>query len=505
MHLPSFTWRKLTSAIVIALGIQGLALASGAAMAQTKIAIPPVNVTASSDDGQGNIAAFTVDAKLSTHWTSDATTAMQWIEFNLGSCQNVAYSKLAWYQGDQRKYNFTLKVSANNGLTWTTVASGPSAGTSTGLVTTDFPDISANRVRLESTGNNVNKKVSLSEAEVWTLGAGNCSSSSSSSSSSAQSSSSSSSKSSSSSVSSSQSSSSSSSSGVRPPGAFFDLSKWKIQLPYNTVVAGRPASPATYNPAYTAWPNAYEVYPVELSGPNGYKDTTMFWADAEGNMVFRADSYGNTTSNSSYPRSELRELLDPYDFLDPTIPKNNWVNSNYVNPGKSKWPATKADAGAIDGTMRATVRIDHVTLNGDKDHKGRTIIGQIHASTKEPVKLIYTNQDGATANSLGAISFNNEPTEGGGEQEITLVPKEHGIKLGEWFDYEIKLSGLTLTVTVTKQSGEKFTSTFMLDTGVNGDWMYFKAGVYNLDNKDTGAVKGDYAQVSFKRLQVIHP
>ena len=74
------------------------------------------------------------------------------------------------------------------------------------------------------------------------------------------------------------------------PGGNFDLSLWELQEP-----VGSPAAPTT-------------ILPAQLEGPNGYHDTYFFTDPTDGSMSFWDPENGVTTANSSYPRSELREM-----------------------------------------------------------------------------------------------------------------------------------------------------------------------------------------------------
>ncbi|SHM75159.1 F5/8 type C domain-containing protein [Duganella sacchari] len=225
-------------------------LASLPVLAQTRLTIPNANVSASSSDS--NLPVNANDGSLATRWSADATNGAQWLQYNLGGCYKISYANLAWYSGDSRKYNLSLKIS-NDGNTWTDVFNGTNSGTTAQLKPYSFADRSARYVRLQATGSNVNNWVSLSEMEIWTNGAGSCS-------------------------------------GLnpnQPPGGNFDLSIWQLQLP-----VGSPGSPETKTPS-------------QLEG--GYT-SAYFYTDTDGAMTFWCPETGVTTPNSDHPRSELREM-----------------------------------------------------------------------------------------------------------------------------------------------------------------------------------------------------
>lgn len=261
-----------------------------------------------------------------------------------------------------------------------------------------------------------------------------------------------------------------------PPGENFDLTGWKITLPDGT-----------------------EVKEQELS--DGFESENEFYTDpCTGAMVFRCPNHGATTVGSSFPRSELRQMLRAGNTSISTrgIGLNNWVfsSSTYAN---------QLASGGVDGALTATVAVDYVSATGESGKVGRVIIGQIHASDDEPCRLYYLKLPGHTK---GSIYFAHEPTKReslyyemiGSMSSSTSDPVD-GIALGERFSYEIKVVGDTLTVTIMRPGKKDVRKTVdMSASGYADDWMYFKAGAYNQNN--TGD-EGDYCQVSFFALRTV--
>jgi hypothetical protein len=220
-------------------------LVSMSAFAQTKLAIPTDNISASGSDT--NLPVNANDGWLTTRWSADASDGAQWLQYNLGGCYKIAYANLAWYNGDSRKYNLTLKTSTN-GSTWTDVFTGTNSGTTAALKPYNFGDKSARYVRVQSTGSNVNNWVSLSELEIWTNGTGTCS-------------------------------------AIDPnksPGENFDLSGYKLQTLDGSL-------------------KVKQVDPI-----NTYTDKYFYTDSSTGAMTFYVPSGAGSTANSHYPRSELR-------------------------------------------------------------------------------------------------------------------------------------------------------------------------------------------------------
>ncbi|CAJ0857879.1 polysaccharide lyase family 7 protein [Ralstonia flatus] len=159
----------------------------------------------------------------------------------------------------------------------------------------------------------------------------------------------------------------------------------------------------------------------------GYTNPTYFYTDSsDGSMVMMDPTQGWTTSGSLHPRTELRES---------TI-----------------WPSTGTNK------LNATVAVTQVP-----DH---TTIGQIFQGTG-PSKPLCELQ----VTSSGGVQLLLENTNQGGSATIypiTTVP------VASTFDYELSLSGSTITVTVNGT-----VSTFTMDSSFVGESFYFKAGDYD--------------------------
>ena len=232
-----------------------------------------------------------------------------------------------------------------------------------------------------------------------------------------------------------------------------------------------------------------------------FESANEFYTDpTTGAMVFTCRNDGET-GGSTYPRSELREMLRTGNTSIDTkgIGLNNWVFS-------SSTLENQAASGGVDGTMTATVAVDHVSTTGESSKVGRVIIGQIHASDDEPCRLYYRKLPG---NDKGSIYVAHEPINSSeqwyemiGSRSSSASNPSDGIALGEQFSYEIKVVYNTLTVTIMRDGKDDVVQEIdMTDSGFENDWMYFKAGNYNQNNSGDA---GDYAQVSFFALDVTH-
>ncbi len=272
------------------------------------------------------------------------------------------------------------------------------------------------------------------------------------------------------------------------PSQNFDLTDWSISIPVDTNKDG-------------IADNIPEQYLAK-----GFSIKPIFYTGDDGGMVFYCPSHGPKTSkNTTYARNELREMLRKGDSSIKTkgITKNNWVFSTAKRRVRKK-------SGAVDGILDATLAVNHVTTTGKSSQVGRVIVGQIHATKDEPLRLYYRKLPNHTR---GSIYMAHEPVKGkGDEQWYNLIGSRasnakdpiDGIELDEVFSYRIKVVGNDLTVTIMRQGKpDVVQSVDMSDSGYNksDQYMYFKAGVYN-QNKSSD--QNDYVQATFYQLDNTH-
>ncbi|WP_229719284.1 polysaccharide lyase family 7 protein [Winogradskyella schleiferi] len=273
----------------------------------------------------------------------------------------------------------------------------------------------------------------------------------------------------------------------KAPSENFNLSTWNLSIPVNQGNG-----------------TATTISVSQIN--NGYENSSYFYTADDGGMVFKCPVEGFTTSvNTSYTRVELREMLRGTNTSISTqgVNGNNWVFGTA--------PAADISAAAgYDGEMNATLAVNHVTTTGSSSHIGRVIIGQIHANNDEPIRIYYRKLPN---NALGSIYFAHEPTDGNGaEQWYDMIGSRSssasnpadGIALDEKFSYTIKVVGDDLTVTIIREGKDDVVNTVnMANSGFNvgGQYMYFKAGVYHVNNSGDA---DDYAQATFYALEKTH-
>ena len=270
----------------------------------------------------------------------------------------------------------------------------------------------------------------------------------------------------------------------KAPSTKFDLSNWSLSVP--TDKDGNK--------------KADQVKENELN--KGYSSEYFYLTD-DGGMVFKCPIGGfKTSTNTTYTRSELREMLRAGDKTIKTKgpTKNNWV---------LKSSSSMYDAGGYGGQLKAALKVDYVTTTGDPKQVGRVIIGQIHAEHNEPLRLYYRKLPN---NELGSIYFAHEGRDNNQEDYYELIGSksskapnpENGIALGEKFSYEVLVIENSLCVKIIRE--DKSVVQKIVDIRKSGydhrdEYMYFKAGVYN-QNK-TGD-KSDYVQATFYELSNKH-
>ncbi|MEU1811778.1 polysaccharide lyase family 7 protein [Micromonospora sp. WMMD1076] len=285
--------RTASLALPVALVIASIGTTAGPAHAvgpQLSVS----SVTASADDG--NVPANTLDGNLSTRWSAEGDGA--WIRYDLGSSVTVGSVSLAWHQGDTRRQTFSVQTSTDAN-SWTTVVNQKqTAGTSLQLENHDFADRSARYLRIVGYGNTYNDWNSITETRIYGADGGG------------------------------------GGGGCTVPADVLNLTNWKITLP-----TGSSGSPTEIKqPALASYQNS--PYFVTANSCTA--------------VQFRAPVNGVTTSGSSYPRSELREMA------------NNGTSN-------ASWSSTS-------GTHTLVVDLAFVTLPSTKPH----LVGaQIHDASDD--------------------------------------------------------------------------------------------------------------------------
>lgn len=282
----------------------------------------------------------------------------------------------------------------------------------------------------------------------------------------------------------------------REPWENFDLTDWAIDTP-----AQRENDECR---AVRSDEDEWDEFRDSSSSP-------YFFTHTDGGMRFVSPVGGATTNsscNSGFPRSELREMLRAGNTSVSTTGANpnNWALGYQPNGG---------NYGGRNGVLTATLRVNRVTTTGTTSlHPGRTIIGQIHASEDEPARLYYRKLPNADR---GCIYLEHE-INGGNDVTFNIIGNEQcsgngpsdGIALDELFSYEIINDDEDITVRIRRgdQDGPIIGNPVTVDMNqlnsdydLSGEWMYFKAGAYTQNN--TGD-DDDTDVITFYRLENTH-
>jgi hypothetical protein len=192
---------------------------------------------------------------------------------------------------------------------------------------------------------------------------------------------------------------------------------------------------------------------------DGYSDS---YFHAGNTLFFWAPVTGGTTSKSEFPRSELRETYKGGELRNWTYPE-------------------------ADNRLTASLSVNQVPS------EGRVVIGQIHIyKGKGPLLKVEYVYD--RARKAGSVIVNYRLKPGSADTKVVLA---ENVALNERFTYEVRLSsrGNLQVISQGSQMGKQLSKSWQ------GKQLYFKAGVYTLDN--TG-YKNEGGQVTFYKLEAKH-
>lgn len=428
-------------------------------------------------------ASKAIDGSLSSasRWQTSDNGAQLTIE--LGYRHLVKEIGTAWFEGEQQTSTFDLAVS-EDGATFTNILSGETSSQITSSFERfDIPDTVARFVRITSYGNSSDNRTALIEAAVFgcpldvataplqtqtvDIAQYNLNPNA-------------------------------------PPGDNFDLLTWALDTPRTDPDDG------------------FSLRASERELDNGFVDNDYFYTAPDGGMTFIATIFGaKTSANTSFTRSELREMLRRGNTGVSTqgVNQNNWILDYQPDPGRT--------VGGRGGLLQATLKVDKVTLSGSTSHTGRVIVGQIHADDDEPIRLYYKKFPN---NDRGYLYFAHEIKNGDDIWKMVVGPRytnednqpiftanpEQGIALGELFSYEINQQGQRIDVVIRRGDlsgpiiGHQYVDMIKENSGydVPEEWNYFKAGAYSQNNTgnsgNASGVGSDFDSVTFYYLSNTH-
>ena len=437
-----------------------------------------INIVAATDNGlsgMSNGPEEAIDDNLDpgSRWESSGDPAI--ITLDMGERFLVREVGIAWFEGDTRVASFSILVSEDGTSFQPLLQNQQPSGETELFERYDIADTAARYVRIESQGNSMATGSAIIEGTAFgcALDSANAPFEPGNTDATAF-----------------------ALNPAVPPGSNFDVLDWALDTPADLDGNGL----------------SDRASETDLDG--GFTDQ-YFLTGADGGMVFRSTIEGaRTSANTSYTRSELREMLRRGDTSISTrgVNRNNWVLGYQPDPGVA--------IGGRNGVLRGTLAVNHVTETGDRNQVGRVIVGQIHASGDEPIRLYYRKYP---ENARGFVYFAHEirdsddlyfPVLGPVNSNPDSAPSddanpENGIALDEIFSYEITQHDARIDVVLRRGDqagpiiGHNYVDMRVLNSGydVVDEWMYFKAGAYTQNNTGDST---DFDQVTFYELENTH-
>lgn len=218
------------------------------------------------------------------------------------------------------------------------------------------------------------------------------------------------------------------------PAAVLDLSAWKLTLPYNTTRRSG---------------NPDEVVQPELAR---FVDEENFYVSESGDCVhFRAACDGRGTTNSKYPRSELREMA----------------------PGGKD----EASWGTSDGVAHVfEAEFAVLQLPATKEH---VVCAQIHGD-EDDVLMVRVEDD--------SLFIERH------EESDVILDSEY--EMGKRFKLRLLAEGGRIKAW---HDGDE-----VMDWEVAAERCYFKAGCYTQSNQNYEEKEGAFGKVAIYQLYVNH-
>jgi hypothetical protein len=238
-----------------------------------------------------------------------------------------------------------------------------------------------------------------------------------------------------------------------PPHTLIDLTHWSLTLPVD----------ASGNHSGTA----DSVSPGELV--SGYS-SEWFHSTAGDGVMFFAPVQGATTAHTVYPRSELREMMDPGDS------SINW---------------TTADTAEM---------LAYVAVHQAPSANGKITIGEIvgYNGTNPDVnvlaKLVYEYNATECLATLYTLTLPS-PTASGSTASRQVLSRS--VPPGQPFSYSLRVENKQVTYTAGMAT---------VTENIGAEWdpvgLYFRAGAALWAN---GSSLTDGARVTFYQLDITHP
>lgn len=225
---------------------------------------------------------------------------------------------------------------------------------------------------------------------------------------------------------------------------------------------------STWNLSVPTDPKPTEITTQQIAA--GYK--SIYFTRTSSQVSFWVPVTGSHTSDSVFPRTELRE----------TLPDGSLYNWYYRS---------------ADNELRATLEVEQVPS------RNKVVIGQIHSKSPysgdgEPlIKLQYHYIPSQGSGRVEAL-VRNHPT----DDTSVNVPILDGVTLGQAITYSLRVtSSGNLGIRVQSSDGREKYYGKTLSTTWSKQLLYFKAGAYIADNYGPST---EGARVVFYHLNLAH-
>jgi len=231
-----------------------------------------------------------------------------------------------------------------------------------------------------------------------------------------------------------------------PPGSNFDLNNWYIQFPTSNGILT--CSAGSVDSATT----------TQLI--DGYTNAPYFYTGTDGSMVFWAPINGATTSGTTFPRSELRELI-----------ATNNTGVNWIPYGTH--------------ILNAQCKVLQVPPSTEE-----VIIGQIHAESGDGLPTVKVIYDSGKVHA----TIKTNSTDDGSDYDLPSVNSG----LSNSITYQIEMVNGLVSVVINGTTNSY--NIFQSDPTYTNETQYFKAGDYCQANSCSNPSNAEGAMVAFYAL-----
>jgi len=450
--------------------------------AGTEAYLVPAAITASSHDGNGPDRL--IDGDIKTRWSASGPGETATLDY--GKVSEFDAVRLAFSKGDQRSSYFDIEVS-EDGNNWTkVVTSATSSGQTNTIERFPFASVKARYVKYIGQGNSKNTWNSVTEFNAVNCKVNTCTALE---------------------FINDESLKAIAAAAPKvklerndnPPTS---LNNWKLTVPVTNEIlyANNPAADAYYKLQGTKATSAGEILPrgCSIDGSSLTEETNnpYFHADKAG-WHFRTPLEGGTsTPNSTYIRTELRELTTGWEACGPT-PLANWAyggtHTLAATIQLNEWPEKPRHKKKIDEkTGELKVVAPKVVLGQIHGHKiNAATVKLLWEGKKKPVRVILNSspdKKSAFSVKLGKIEDPTKPW------VYIIKMKDDGI--------ELAAGGVTKFVKFGAEGTDidALKKAKLLDVAWKDKTFYFKAGLYPQVNKAGGGA----FDATFKKVHVSH-